>query len=331
MPSIWRLDASACDRHPLHDLDRDWPESNCYVDLWIEVLHAAGFEPLAMLPFAFSIDLEGDQWTFIKPPLADLERLYGIDVIELNIWRPLVDHLEEQVGRGRLPIVEVDAFHLPDTTGTTYRSAHGKTSIGVETIDADRRRLGYFHNGGYFALEGDDFDGLFALDPDGARSGRLPPYVEVAKLAARPPLIGRALLQASRELLRQHLARRPATNPFERYAAQIGGDLTSLVRGELPVFHAYAFSTLRQCGAAFELGGSYLSWLRGHGDADLDAAIQHCTAIAAGAKALQFKAARAVSGGRPFDPVPILDTMARAWEQAMRELDAACGALTHQG
>jgi hypothetical protein len=331
MSSIWRLDPSTHARHALHDLDRDWPESNCYVDLWIEVLHAAGFDPLAMLPFAFAIDLEGDQWTFIKVPLADLDRLYGIEVIELNIWRPLVDQVEDQVSRGRLPIVEVDAFHLPDTAGTTYRSAHGKTSIGVETIDAARRRLGYFHNGGYFALEGDDFAGVLSLDQDPAGSARLPPYVEVAKLAARPPLTGRALVQASRELLRQHVARRPAANPFDRYRAQIGGDLTSLVRGDLSVFHAYAFSTLRQCGAAFELGGSYLRWLRGHGDADLDAAIQHCATIAAGAKALQFKAARAVGAGRPFDPAPLLDTMARAWAQAMRELDAACGALTHRG
>ena len=28
--------------HPLHDSGRDWPETNCYVDLWIELLHGRG-------------------------------------------------------------------------------------------------------------------------------------------------------------------------------------------------------------------------------------------------------------------------------------------------
>ena len=37
--------------HPLHGLERNWPETNCYVDLWIEVLHADGREPTAALAF----------------------------------------------------------------------------------------------------------------------------------------------------------------------------------------------------------------------------------------------------------------------------------------
>ena len=63
--------------HPLHDADREWPETNCYVDLWIELLHARGLEPEAMLGFTLRQDFEGDQFTFFKPPLADLEALYG--------------------------------------------------------------------------------------------------------------------------------------------------------------------------------------------------------------------------------------------------------------
>lgn len=323
------LDAARYTRHELHDLDRDWPETNCYVDLWIEALHAAGLEPHAMLPFVFAIDLEGDQWTFIKPPLADLDRLYGIDVIELNVWRPLAAHLEDQVARGRLPIVEVDAFHLPDAAGTTYHLAHGKTSIGIHSIDLGRRRLGYFHNGGCFGLDGDDFAGVFRLDT--ARADDLPPYVEVAKLNVRPPLAGRAMLDASRDLLRRHLERRPAANPFARYAAQVDRDLTSLVGSDLAAFHAYAFSTLRQCGAAFELGGSYLRWRQRLGDAGLDDAVRQCAIISSSAKALQFKAARAAGAGRTFDPAPLLQTMAEAWDGVMRQLDAARGALAHQG
>ena len=69
-------------------------------DLWIELLHALGLDPVAALPFTLAIDFEGDQWTFFKFPLADLYDLYGLDVQELAIWRPLVDHVEEQVDAG---------------------------------------------------------------------------------------------------------------------------------------------------------------------------------------------------------------------------------------
>ena len=67
---LWNLDSSAYARHPLHCGDRAWPESNCYVDLWIELLHAAGAEPLAALACALAVDVEGDQWTFFKFPLG---------------------------------------------------------------------------------------------------------------------------------------------------------------------------------------------------------------------------------------------------------------------
>ena len=83
---VWDLDAGAYARHALHRGDRAWPEANCYVDLWVELLHAAGAEPLAALPFTLGIDVQGDQWTFFKFPPADLELLYGVDVFELNIW-----------------------------------------------------------------------------------------------------------------------------------------------------------------------------------------------------------------------------------------------------
>ena len=82
-----------------------------------------GLEPLAALPFTLAIDFEGDQWTFFKFPLADLDALYGVDVFELNVWRPLVDHLEEQLALGRPALVEVDAFYLPDTAGTSLSRA----------------------------------------------------------------------------------------------------------------------------------------------------------------------------------------------------------------
>ena len=60
------LDPKTYVPHALHQGERSWAETNCYVDLWIEVLHANGMEPLACMPFTVEIDFEGDQWTFFK-------------------------------------------------------------------------------------------------------------------------------------------------------------------------------------------------------------------------------------------------------------------------
>jgi hypothetical protein len=321
------LDPATYERHAVHTGERIWPETNCYVDLWIEALHARDLEPLAALPFTFAIDVEGDQWTFFKFPLADLYSLYGVEVIELNVWRPLLAHVEEQLALGRLSIVEVDAFWLPDTAGVSYRMDHVKTSIGIQMVDADRRRLGYFHNAGYFELDEEDFAGIFRLDADEDPS-RLPPYVEVAKFHMRPPLAGRALVAASRDLLQQHLARRPRGNPFRRYAARFDRDLGWLAASP-PGFHGYAFATLRQCGAAFELGAAYLRWLGANGEHGLAPIAAKCDDIAETAKTLQFKLARFVTTKRAFDSAPMLDVMAAAWDEAMAGLSARYGALAH--
>ncbi len=155
---------AAQSRHAIHVGDRVWPESNCYIDLWIELLHARGLDPVAALAFTITADVEGDQWTFGKFPHADLRALYGIDIIELNVWRPIVGHLEEQLAMARTPIVEVDAFYLADTAGTSYRAEHVKTTIAIRALDSDARRLGYWHNSGAYELSGEDFNGIFNLE-----------------------------------------------------------------------------------------------------------------------------------------------------------------------
>src|SRR5215831_18263466 len=81
--------------HALHGSTAIWTEKNCYVDLWIELLHSLGIDPRAMLGFTVAVDFEGDQWTFFKPSHRDLQDLYGIDVQELSVWRPIRDHVIE--------------------------------------------------------------------------------------------------------------------------------------------------------------------------------------------------------------------------------------------
>ena len=314
---LWNLDAATYSRHPLHTVDRIWPQSNCSFDMWVELLHVSGAEPLAAMPFTLAVDLEGDQWTFFKFPLADLSTLYGVEVFEVNVWRSLVSHIGEQVGLGRPVFVEVDAFDLPDTAGTSYGIEHVKSSIGVQAIDRQARRLGYFHNDSYYELSGADFDRLFDSSRSGIDGEGLPPYVEAAKLG-EPRLTSRCgIRDLSLALLASHLARRPAVNPFRRFAARFQADLEWLVHERLAMFHRYAFATLRQCGAAFDLAGHYLRWLDSVGENGLREAVAACDTIAATAKTLQFKTARAVNSHRVFDATPLVDEMAGAWDDTM--------------
>ena len=128
---VFSLDPATYVPHALHATGRDWRETNCYVDVWIELLHALGLEVPACLAFTLAVDFEGDQWTFHKPPHADLTELYGLVVDELTLWRPLQEHCAEQIARGSVPLVEMDSYYLPDTCGSDYRENHVKTTIGV--------------------------------------------------------------------------------------------------------------------------------------------------------------------------------------------------------
>ena len=305
--------------HPLHASERVWGESNCYVDLWIELLHARGQDPLACFGFTVAMDFEGDHWSFFKPPLGDLERLYGIVVEELNLWRALELHLAEQIRRGRLAIIEVDAFYLPDTRGTTYHAEHSKTSIAVTAIDPAARRMDYFHNAGTFTLNGYDFSGIFRHDVLPG-SAQLPPYAEMVKLDVLPALTGHSLTEAALERLNTHFTRRPRTNPIAAYRERFAADIEMLQAGEREAFHRYAFANLRQLGASHEIGASFLDWLEARGQTDFAAAAVDFNAIAQHAKALQFKLARTVNTGKPFDIGAAFTPMIDAWDRATERL-----------
>lgn len=282
-PSGWRSSA-------LHDPARDWPQTNCYVDLWIEALHAKGLAPEAMLAFTARMDFEGDQFTFFKPPLEDVEALYGFVTHELSVYEDLEGHMAEQCARGRMVMVESDAFFLPDTRGVSYGIEQSKTTIGVNRIDPEARTIDYFHNEGFFRATGEDYDGLMAF---GAKDGRqkLPPYAEIVK-PDFPALTGRELRDASRALLSHHLRRRPAANPVAAFSARLPELIERLSAREPEFFHKFAFNTLRQLGANFELMGSFLAWLGEGGEFARE--IDHAKAMSESAKSFQFLLARAM-------------------------------------
>lgn len=312
------LDAASYARHALHAEDRIWVEKNCYVDLWIEILHSLGLDPMAMLPFTLAIDFEGDQWTFFKPSHEELRALYGVDVQELTVWRPLLDHAIEHLSAGKLISTEADAFWLPDTAATDYRHAHSKTTIVLCDLDVDARRLGYFHNAGYFTLDGEDFERLFGIGqaPD---PGYLPLFAELVRIDRLERQSPQALRTQSRELLRKHFLRRPAHNPLPAFAARFERDLGWLQEQGLAFYHAWAFGTIRQLGAAFELAAQHLHWISSGAAVEREAAAAF-EQIAHLNKTLILKAARAVNARRAFDASPLFAEMESCWDKGMNSL-----------
>lgn len=311
--SLFGVDPTTYRRSPLHDPERTYPETNCYADLLIELLHAHGDEPLAGLSCVLGLAFEGDQFTFFKPEPAALRTLYGLDIHEIQLYRPLVDVAGEQLAAGKAVLVEVDGFFLPDTAATSYRREHVKTSCAMDAIDVAGERLRYFHNAGRFELEGEDFRGIFRLGR-AFSDDVLPPYTELVRFDAGPRLEGEALRTAALALLRGHLARRPATNPFPRFAIQLADALPELLAGSAAQYHDYAFATARMFGAAFEVCAGHVAWLLG--DAG-EPAVGSLRELVDGAKVLSFRLARR----KPFDPEPIVASLAVAWDDAQRVLD----------
>jgi len=322
LAAIKGLDASTYTRDVLHAESCAWVEKNCYVDIWIEVVHALGLETRAMLPFVAAIDFEGDQWTFFKPPHGELRELYGIDVQELNVWRPLLEHAQEYLCAGKLISTEADAFWLPDTSGTDYRRQHTKSTIVLNDLDLPNRRLGYFHNAGYYQLEGEDFARTFRLDlpPDPTFMPLFAEVVRVDGLVRRPT---QELVRMSVALWQRHLARLPRTNPVTRFQQRFEQDLPLIQARGLGYYHAWAFGTIRQLGAAFELAALNLKWLAEHGIRGLDTPIAAFERISSANKTLILKGARVTNSKKAFDGGALFEEIAQAWSGGTQALAAA--------
>jgi hypothetical protein len=313
--AIAGLDPGNYPRHSLHSPGLAWVEKNCYIDIWIELLHALRLEPMALLGFTVAVDFEGDQWTFFKPPHEDLKSLYAIDTQELYVWRPLIEHAIEHLRAGKLISTEADAYWLPDTAGTDYREKHTKSTIVLNDIDVAAKRLRYFHNAGYFSLEGEDFIKLFRLDaaPD---PGFMPLFAELVRHDRAVSRSDIELRSISLDLLRKHAHWRARDNPIQRFRARFELDLPAIAQQGMDHYHAWVFGTLRQLGAASELSSLHLRWIDSATAPQFELAAAAFADISAIAKSLLLKIARAVNAKRPLDASTSFDEMAAAWDRA---------------
>jgi hypothetical protein len=245
-------------------------------------------------------------------------------VQELNVWKPLAEHALEHLAAGRLVSTEADAWWLPDTAGTDYRRQHTKTTIVLTEVDLDAGFATYFHNAGFFRVDGEDFRQLFRLDLPADAPYALPLFAETIRtdrLVRRSP---EELASLSLRHLGRHVARRPAANPVRRFAERWSAELPLLQQRGLAHYHAWAFATLRQLGAAFELSARQLQWLQAQGGPMLQPAVEAFHVIGNGAKTLILKGARAVMAGKPLDVSALLGDMAAAWDRGMDTLASRC-------
>ena len=313
--SLWELEPDGHTPHRVHRVGRTYLETNCYADVLIELLSARGDEPLAVLGFIARTDWEGDQFTYFKPPAADLDRLFGIDLHEMLPYRSIPEHIEEQLSHGRTVLVEIDAWYLPDTEATSYRREHLKTTVAPQMIDRAGERMRYFHNAGFFELAGEDYRGAFRMLPH-FTDDVMDPFIEVVRFDAGPRLQGEQLRAAARELLAEHYARRPTTNPFGVWSERLTQELPRLLAGSNEDYHAYAFVTVRMVGSAFELLADHVEWTLGDAGAESAACFGE---IVEASKIVSFRLARR----RAFDPSQVVAPMIDAWDRGMEQLGRA--------
>ena len=211
------------------------------------------------------------------------------------MWRPLVDHLEEQLALGRPAIVEVDAFYLPDTAGTSYHTEHVKTSIAVQRSIAlaaarllSQRRL--------LRAGRHDFAGLFRLASSADRASAAVRGGREARGRRSARRAGARCRIARTAAL--HLARRPRDNPFRRYARALRPTSNGWQASRCGIFIAMPS---RRSGSAARRSSSAARTSAGSRDTASAARTiaSACDVIATTAKALQFKTARVVNARRP--------------------------------
>lgn len=296
--------------HRLHSADRPWPETNCYLDLWIELLPAIERDPQPLLGVAVALDWEADHFTFLKPSAADLFAAAGVTMHEMGLWDDTEAHVAAQLAHGAVPLLEVDAFFLPDTGGSAYQLRHTKTTIAITAMNPAEAWLEYLHNAGLYRLEGEDYAGVLGCGP---LRPVLFPYAELVRVAGDAPSL-EAMHRLARRLLVRYAASRGPGNPIGRFAAALPG-LKVQAGGDAARIHALCFNTTRQLGSNFGLLADHLEWL---GQDGADAAW-----LAERAKTLQFQISRSARRGRP-DPeiAALLQEMAVVWERCMADVAA---------
>ncbi|MBV9119701.1 MAG: DUF1839 family protein [Chloroflexi bacterium] len=303
--------------HWLHiDSSRVWQEHNCYVDLWIELLHSLGLNPLPAFYTALLAGFQADQWTFVKPDHWAIARLFGIDVIEVDIWRGVEAHVLAQLENHSVPLLETDCWYLPDTAGMSYQQQHKKSAIAIVAVEPESQVLRYFHNRGFHEIRGADYRGALYLD----EPPRLVPYAEAALIGGRCARSDDELRQISLDLLSVRFEQSRQESTFVSFREHLECAIAELHEGAID-FHEYAFANFRQLGSACALGAEYLRWLDLPDSAPTAAALDRISELA---QSFILRLARLAARARTPEIEPTMSDMVQAWSEAQRGLHRLC-------
>ncbi|MDO4255062.1 MAG: DUF1839 family protein [Kocuria sp.] len=309
------LSVDGFQQHPLHQQDSLWSNTNCYLDVWIELLHGMGRRPEPLFAAAVAAETQVEQFEFLKIDHRDLEEVHGIRVGEYDVWTSLLEHVITQMRAGNLIIVEADAHWLPDTRGISYRIEHTKTSIVPLHVDREHQHLVYLHNEGLHELRGSDFE--FVLGPRRSEGIVPSPYVELVRMERLTEANDDAAREHTIRLLRHHTHRAGTQNPAAELMDVLRARYEWLTTAGMDGYHALCFETTRQLGVVSLLGAEAV---RFSGVEQLQPAAEAFTAVSKEAKALQFQLARVARGRQSTTLETTMNTIVAQWARAASTL-----------
>lgn len=306
-------------QHTVHREDSVWSNTNCYLDVWIELLHGLGRRPEPLFAVAVAADTQVEQFEFLKVDHRDLEEVHGIRVGEYDIWSSLLEQVQTQMGAGNLLIIEADAHWLPDTRGVSYGIEHTKTSIIPVHVDPAQQHLVYLHNEGLHELRGADFD--YVLGPRRAEGIVPAPYVELLRLDRLTPANDDDARAHTVRLLRHHARRAPEHNPAESLMDVVRSRFPWLQDHGMEGYHALCFETTRQLGVVAMLAAQAIRFAA---VAELEPAAAAWERVSSEAKALQFQLARVARGRSSKTMEAAMNSIVSAWGDGADHVQRWC-------
>jgi len=288
--------------HVLHTGQRIWIAPNPFASLWVEILHAWGFEPFAILGYTITLSFEVDQFRTLVFPAEDLEALYGVTTCRLTVFDNLASHIAAQTREGHVALVELDPFHLPDATDL-YGVRHGTTLVAIDRLDPVAQTASYYSQGRRFELSEGDFLGAFDVNSALTLSGSFHPMLLSSSTCVKRNVLPDAMLTpgatvtASWQAFQRHLSRLPVQNPIEAFRIAFHRRLEMLATSDESYRHAFVYGTLSQLGSHFELFSAYLSWLGERGYTYPKRALQASRKIVSETLVCQLRLLRATSRG----------------------------------
>lgn len=305
------LSAEGFRAHPLHQDESVWSNTNCYLDVWIELLHGMGRRPEPLFAVAVAAETQVEQFEFLKVDHRDLEEVHGLRVGEYDVWKSLLEHVLAQMTAGNLMIVEADAHWLPDTRGISYGIEHTKTSIVPLRVDPQQRHLVYLHNEGLHELRGEDFD--YVLGPQRCQGIVPAPYVELVRLDRLSPANDDDARAHTARLLRHHILRATAQNPAADLMEVLRSRFDWLAQTGMDGYHALCFETTRQLGVVSMLAAEAV---RFSAVEQIQPAAEAYLTVSKEAKALQFQLARVARGRKSASLETTMTTITEQWAGA---------------